>query len=950
MKLLVRMFYIGLMSFAVNDAHAIGGGLVKSGQVILERDFISQQSDRAVIDWQDFNLESSEKLTIAQPTADSILLNRVVSGVSTKIAGEITANGRVVISNSQGVIFANGAEIRASDIFVTTAGISDSDFMKDDSDHTSFLATGTDTQELIGIENSGSIVANRVAGLISPKVVNNGRIEAHTVHIKNNDSFVLYLGGNNLFGFNINDNIKTILENYGTIETDNDGSIFLGIDESFTIVESLIHIEGYVRVPVIEAEDSKIVIKAPTPEYEKTIIEQDGIEKYVTANPCMLGLFFEKIIDQDGAEKYLFYSIDENNNVIANHYTHQDDIEKYGIVSPYMPDFFYENIDLYTKSYNLNVDENGNVVDNYYAAGSYEDSEPYTKLYQVNIDGVVDADGHDGCRGGMIEITGEHISLMPNAYIHANGNGAPMPSGAELYRGSAFLDGETKAASEDEFMQQPYRGGGSIRIGGDIKDANVSRASFVNSDIEARVEADADYTGDGGRIVIFGNQEIILAGRLSARGGSNAGRGGFIETSSHLLDFGLDSEGRELLLTDVSAATGYASGLRLTDPSVIMVKSLQDSDMNNYYAENGQVCTARGHKDKAAHQIYKLPAEVLVEHLENGDLCLEASSLNFKLDSNLILPEGSNLHLDSDRITITGGHIIAGVSDEGIGGAIDIKCRTGGIYTKKGGGVEADTVLLDIARVPLASQTICPVQIVAKDLTLDTPGGEFVIDNKYEDDLGDFVFKLKNNPRDFDIKMTEIDEIIDKDISQSFKSYDFDVRNAAFELDVDKSFSGNCNISSDREVIVVDPIASTGHLFVSADKFITQLAQPIAAAEGYTVHINNIEGNSWGGLEFDRLFLGSQDYEKGTDRVIMVAELPKGLPDARFIVYNDKNEYLNSNIRFKILESGDDFAQNKSSVLAPTDFDNVFCMIKTHFWDKSLSKDTQIGSYQRVKN
>lgn len=77
-------------------------------------------------------------------------------------------------------------------------------------------------------------------------------------------------------------------------------------------------------------------------------------------------------------------------------------------------------------------------------------------------------------------------------------------------------------------------GGGTVRIGGGIQGGEgliQSERTFIARN--ATVRADATRKGDGGDIVAYSRNYSVLAGLLSARGGSQGGAGGFVETSSH---------------------------------------------------------------------------------------------------------------------------------------------------------------------------------------------------------------------------------------------------------------------------------------------------------------------------------------------------------------------------------------------------------------------------------
>ena len=127
--------------------------------------------------------------------------------------------------------------------------------------------------------------------------------------------------------------------------------------------------------------------------------------------------------------------------------------------------------------------------------------------------------------------------------------------------------------------------GGSIHAGGEQQGGGTtptSRAVFVDSD--ARVSADATDNGDGGRVIVFGDEVARVFGDLSARGGPNGGDGGFVETS------GL----RQIDLRNaptVDAPLG-ASGTWLIDPTDIEI--VAGTAKTNISEAGGAFTTAAG--------------------------------------------------------------------------------------------------------------------------------------------------------------------------------------------------------------------------------------------------------------------------------------------------------------------------------------------------------------------
>ena len=107
-------------------------------------------------------------------------------------------------------------------------------------------------------------------------------------------------------------------------------------------------------------------------------------------------------------------------------------------------------------------------------------------------------------------------------------------------------------------------GGGTVLIGGDYQgNGTIPNAEITFIDADSTIKADALTDGDGGRVIVWSDHTTRVYGNISARGGSNSGNGGFVETSGvqHL----------EITTTpDVTAAAGLG-GEWLIDPSNIEI-------------------------------------------------------------------------------------------------------------------------------------------------------------------------------------------------------------------------------------------------------------------------------------------------------------------------------------------------------------------------------------------
>ena len=133
------------------------GGQLAAGQATINQNGnvmnIDQGSQRAVVNWNSFDVGAKATVNFNQPNANAVMLNRVNSATPSMIDGAVNANGHVVFVNPNGVVFGKGAEINTGGITATTMNISDAEFM----------AGGKQTY----------------SGGTSGKVINQGKVTAH---------------------------------------------------------------------------------------------------------------------------------------------------------------------------------------------------------------------------------------------------------------------------------------------------------------------------------------------------------------------------------------------------------------------------------------------------------------------------------------------------------------------------------------------------------------------------------------------------------------------------------------------------------------------------------------------------------------------------------------------------------------------------------------------------
>ncbi|MFM9147740.1 MAG: filamentous hemagglutinin N-terminal domain-containing protein, partial [Verrucomicrobiota bacterium] len=186
-----------VLSFAAPEATALPqGGAVVAGQASLVRASgadrasltVNQTTERAVVNWQSFDIGSAAEVRFVQPGASSVTLNRVIGADPSRIFGNLTANGRIYLVNPNGVYFAPGSSVEVGGLLATTADIADGDFMSGRDVFRRGSARGSVVNEGTLLARDGGFIA-----LMAPEVRNAGFIFARggSVTLAAGDAFAL---------------------------------------------------------------------------------------------------------------------------------------------------------------------------------------------------------------------------------------------------------------------------------------------------------------------------------------------------------------------------------------------------------------------------------------------------------------------------------------------------------------------------------------------------------------------------------------------------------------------------------------------------------------------------------------------------------------------------------------------------------------------------------------
>ena len=220
---------------------------------------INQGSNRALGNWNSFNIQKNEIVNINQPTVESIMVGRVTGGSRTEIFGNLNANGGVILINPKGMLFGAEAQINTASFSASTIDIKSSDF----SNANNVTLNNFDTNSLdSSIINSGTISVSDtgLVSLIAPQVVNEGVISAKLgkVQLASGTSATLDLSGDGLLNIALDEEATGVIKNTGTIEGQN---IRIGGGVATSFVNSTVNVDGIIQATGF-SQDSSVDIQS----------------------------------------------------------------------------------------------------------------------------------------------------------------------------------------------------------------------------------------------------------------------------------------------------------------------------------------------------------------------------------------------------------------------------------------------------------------------------------------------------------------------------------------------------------------------------------------------------------------------------------------------------------------------------------------------------------------
>ncbi len=239
------------------------GGQVVAGQAGIAQSgnqmTVTQGSDKAIINWQRFDIGANAAVQFIQPSTSAVALNRVIAGDASQIHGKLSANGQVWLINPNGVVFGKGSRVDVGGLVASTLSITDSDFLAGKAVFSRNGATGS-------IVNQGEINAadGGLVALLAPTVRNEGIVTARlgSVAMAAGDRIALDAGANGLLQVAVEPaTVKTLIENRQLIVADG-GQVVMTGRAADALSASVVANTGTIQANALQERDGRILLIA----------------------------------------------------------------------------------------------------------------------------------------------------------------------------------------------------------------------------------------------------------------------------------------------------------------------------------------------------------------------------------------------------------------------------------------------------------------------------------------------------------------------------------------------------------------------------------------------------------------------------------------------------------------------------------------------------------------
>lgn len=229
------------------------------------RTTVTQTTARAVVDWSSFDVGAQEAVAFSQPGSDAAILNRIHSPTASQIDGTLTAPGRVIIQNGNGVFFGANARVDVGSLVATTLQVDKDQFLG-----SGRLVLNGLTNPDAGVANAGQITAadKGLVALVGARVANSGVIKARlgTVALASGAAATIDFGGDGLVQIALTDPLTrqptgagALVANSGHIAADG-GSVLLSANAAAGLISQAINLSGVIEARSVGQSGGQVAL------------------------------------------------------------------------------------------------------------------------------------------------------------------------------------------------------------------------------------------------------------------------------------------------------------------------------------------------------------------------------------------------------------------------------------------------------------------------------------------------------------------------------------------------------------------------------------------------------------------------------------------------------------------------------------------------------------------
>jgi filamentous hemagglutinin family protein len=576
------------------------GWQVVSGNVTVDQNGntlnVTSNSNQAVVNYQSFNVANGETVNFNFLLPGSSILNRVLGGGPSTIAGTIAGNGQILLVNPAGITFTNTANLNVGGLIASSLSIRNSDYLAGQ-----YVFSKDPASSPATVDNQGHIQADNYVALLGSSVKNDGTITAPQVAMAVGDQVHVAVNPDLSLQVSVDQALKDQIATYKTAIT-NGGTI-----------------------------------NAHQVELQAKVLE---------------GKLYDSVVNNTGMIRATSATQDVSGNIVLN----GEGGDGSAIV---------QNTGTLDASGSVANANGGNIhVEGDSAVNS----------------GQILATGAPGGQGGSVSMLGTNVSNLSGSTINVSGD----------------------------------QGGGTALIGGDYQgqNAQVRNAQFNYMDAHAKILANAEIQGNGGKVILWSNDKTIFQGHIEAKGRAQGGNGGFVETSGHnilratgTVDASApNGKGGQWLLdpnnitiqnggadTNVSCSGGSPNTCSTTDDNAIVTDATINTSLNA--GTDVTIQTSTGGANTQAGDI-NVAAGTTISKTAGGD-----ATLTLKAHNSILFNGTSGSHVNvsssSGKLNVVLNSDTNQGADAGAGGAINLTytdvTSNGGNITLGGGANPATT-------------------------------------------------------------------------------------------------------------------------------------------------------------------------------------------------------------------------------------------------------------------